>query len=496
MDAAMNRLRRILLEWSFQRQNNLNKEIEAMKNNANANRTGIILCLLLSLLIMTPLAGCSSKPSQSVSGQVTAGGSAFLGVTVTLSGPSVFTTTTDAGGNYFFNDVQEGIYTLTPAFTGYTFTPAIRAVYIYGMDATAFNFDGGVVDRIASKTHTVYANRDGTLWAWGRNDDGQIGDGTTTSRAAPVKISGVPNVKSVAAGYDHTVVLTTDGKVYSWGNNSNGQLGDGSTTGRTTPAQVAGTNISNIKAIAAGYKYTIALGSDGTIWTWGYNNKGQLGNNMQTDSYTPQQVAALSGSLMASIAAGYDHALSARNDGTVWTWGNNDNGQLGNNTTTDSLVPVQVSDLTKTSDVMAGNLYSLALLNDGSVRAWGRNALGELGDGTTTNRSTPVQVINLASAAGIVAGYDHAVARLTNGTVWTWGNNSNGQLGDNSTTARTSPRQVSTLSGAVAVAAGQDDTFALLKNDDAIWSWGWNFYGQLGDGAMTERWLPAPIQVQ
>jgi alpha-tubulin suppressor-like RCC1 family protein len=467
-----------------------------MKNNANGNRTGVILgFLLLSLLIMTPLAGCG-KVSQSASGQVTAGGSAFSGVTVTLSGPSVNTTTTDASGNYSFNDVDEGTYTLTPAFTGYTFTPASRAVYLYGMDAIAFNFDGSVVDRIATKTHTVYAKRDGTLWAWGKNDDGQLGDGTKTSRSTPVKIIGVSNVKSVAAGYDHTVVLTTDGKVYTCGNNSNGQLGDGSTTGRTTPAQVASTDISNIQAIDAGYKYTIALRSDGTIWTWGYNNKGQLGNNTQTDIYTPQQVAALSGSVMASIAAGYNHALSVRNDGTVWAWGNNDNGQLGNNTTTDSLVPVQVSDLTTASDITAGTLYSLALLNDGSVRAWGHNALGELGDGTTTNRSTPVQVLNLASTTSIVAGHDHAVARLTNGTVWTWGDNSNGQLGDNSKTGRTTPQQVSTLSGAVAVAAGQDETLALLKTDDAFWSWGWNFYGQLGDGTMTERWLPVPIQVQ
>jgi len=468
-----------------------------MKNYAKGNWTGAMLGLLLSLTIMTLLAGCSNNPpSQSVSGQVTAGGSAFSGVTMTISGPSIYTTTTDAGGNYLFSDVPEGTYTLTPAFTGNTFTPASRAVFIYGMDAIAFNFDSGADDRIATKTHTIYANRDGTLWAWGRNDDGQLGDGTTTSRSTPVKITGVSNVKSVAAGYDHTVVLTTDGKVYTWGNNSNGQLGDGSTAGRATPAQVISANISNIQAIDAGYKYTIALRGDGTIWTWGYNNKGQLGNNMKTDGYTPQQVVALSGLVMTSIAAGYDHALSVLNNGTVWAWGNNDNGQLGNNTTTDSLAPVQVANLPATMGVAAGNLFSLALLKDGSVRAWGHNAVGELGDGTTTNRSTPVQVINLVSTTGIVAGYDHAVARLTNGTVWTWGDNSNGQLGDNSTAARTTPQQVSTLSGVVAVAAGQDDTLALLKTDDAFWSGGWNFYGQLGDGTLTERWLPVPIQVQ
>ncbi len=465
-----------------------------MKNKGNGNRTGVILIMLLSLSIMTHLAGCG-KPSQSVSGQVTAGGSGLSGVTVTLSGPSFSATTTDAGGNYSFTDVEAGNYTLTPAFTGYVFTPAARAVYIYGMDATAFDFDGGTDDRIATTTHTVYAKRDGTLWAWGNNGDGQLGDGTTTSRSTPVKITGMTNVKSVAAGYDHTAVLTTDGKVFTWGNNSNGQLGDGSTTGRTAPVQVTGADISNIGAIAAGYKYTIALRNDGTVWTWGYNNKGQLGNNTQTDSHVPLQVAALAGSVMTAIAAGYDHVLAVRNDRAVLAWGNNSSGQIGNDTTTDSPVPVRVSNLSTVSDVAAGNLYSLALLTDGSVRAWGHNALGELGDGTTTNRSTPVQVINLAAAAGIAAGYDHAVARLKDGTVWTWGDNSNGQLGDNSTTGRTNPLQVPALSGSVAVAAGQDDTLALLKNGDAFWSWGWNFTGQLGDGTMTERWLPVPIQV-
>ncbi|MCX5822382.1 MAG: RCC1 repeat-containing protein, partial [Deltaproteobacteria bacterium] len=180
------------------------------------------------------------------------------------------------------------------------------------------------------------------------------------------------NVKAVAAGYDHTVVLTTDGKVYTWGNNSNGQLGDGSTTGRTTPAQVGGADISNIKAIDAGYKYTIALGSDGTVWTWGYNNKGQLGNNTQTDSYTPQQVGTLSGSVIASIAAGYDHALSARNDGTVWAWGNNSSGQLGDNSTTARTNPQQVSTLSGAVAVSAGQNDTLALLKaDEAFRSWG-----------------------------------------------------------------------------------------------------------------------------
>ncbi len=465
-------------------------------NHTNWNRTGRILGLLLTgVLIMISFAGCS-KVTVSVSGQVTAGGSSLSGVTMTLDGPSVYTTTTDAGGSYAFNDIEEGTYTLTPAFTGYTFTPANRFVYLSGMDATAFNFDGRVVGRMATKTHTVYAKRDGTLWAWGKNDDGQLGDGTLTSRSAPVGIIGMSNVKSVAVGYDHTVVLTTDGKVYAWGNNSNGQLGDGSTTGRTTPMQLVGTDISNIRAIDAGFKYTVALRSDGTIWTWGYNNKGQLGNGTQTDNYTPRQVAALAGSAMVSVAAGYDHALCARNDGTVWAWGNNNNGQLGNATTTDSPVPVQVSGLATTSAVAAGNLYSLALLSNGSVQAWGHNTLGELGDGTTTNRSTAVQVLNLASTVSIVAGHDHGVAQLTNGTVWTWGNNSNGQLGDNSITGRAVPQQVPSLSGAVAIAAGQNDTLALLKTNDALWAWGWNLYGQLGDGTTTERWLPVSILVQ
>lgn len=466
-----------------------------MKNHTTMNRTNVILASLLGLLILLPLAGCDNKPSQSVSGQTTAGGSAFSDVTVTLSGPAVYTAITDAGGNYSFGDVQEGIYTLIPAYPGYTFSPENRAVYIYGMDAIAFDFAAGMDNRIATKMHTLYAKRDGTLWAWGKNDDGQLGDGTTASRTTPVKIDGMSSVKSVAAGYDHTVILTADGKMYTWGSNSNGQLGDGTTTPRMTPAQVSDARMTGIKAIAAGFRYSLALRDDGTVWAWGKNDKGQLGINTQTDGYTPRQVTTLSGSVMTSIAAGYSHALAVRNDGTIWAWGNNDNSQLGNNATTDSAVPVQVSGLTTGSDVAAGNLYSLALLKDGSVRAWGYNASGQLGDGTTTNRTTPVQVMNLASTADIVAGYDHAVARLTNGTVWTWGDNSNGQLGDGTTAARTAPQQVSALSGALAVSAGQDDTLALLRTGDAFWAWGWNANGQLGDGTTTERQLPVVAQV-
>lgn len=193
-----------------------------MKKIVNRNRTGVVFGLLLALVVMTGLAACSnSSPTQSISGQVTAGGAPLSGVAMTLSGKAFRTTTTDANGNYGFSDVEEGTYLLTPSFAGSTFTPANRYVYLSGMDAIAFNFDSGVDNRIASKNHTVYAKADGTLWAWGRNDSGQLGDGTTTSRATPVKIAGLSNIRSVAAGYDHTVVLTTDGRVYSWGNVKN-----------------------------------------------------------------------------------------------------------------------------------------------------------------------------------------------------------------------------------------------------------------------------------
>ena len=199
----------------------------------------------------------------------------------------------------------------------------------------------------------------------------------------------------IAAGGHHTVSLKSDGTVWAWGYNGYGGLGDGTTTQRTTPVQVYG--MSGVTAIAARGYHTVSLKSDGTVWAWGYKGDGELGDGTYTNSSTPVQVSSLSG--VTAIAAGYYHTVSLKSDGTVWAWGSNDGGQLGDGTTTQRATPVQVSGLSGVTTIAAGYWHTISLKSDGTVWAWGSNGDGELGDGTTTDRYTPVQIsgLNLGS---------------------------------------------------------------------------------------------------
>ena len=183
----------------------------------------------------------------------------------------------------------------------------------------------GVAAIAAGGRHTVVLKNDGTVWAWGNNSDGQLGDGTAINRKTPVQVSGLGGVTTAAAGSSYTVVLKNDGTVWAWGYNNSGQLGDGTTTNRKTPVQASG--LGGVTAIAAG-GHTVALKNDGTVWAWGYNNSGQLGDGTTTNRKTPVQVGGLSG--IAAIASGNEHTVALKNDGTVWTWGDNYDGQLGN----------------------------------------------------------------------------------------------------------------------------------------------------------------------
>ncbi len=447
----------------------------------------VVLNLLLILFSALMILGCSGETKYSISGQVTAGGSALSGVTITLTGPEKRTTITDANGNYSFSDVPIGTYTLTPSLAGYTFLLPIRNVYLDGLDAIGFNFSAVIGGMLATAAHTFYLRSDSTLWGWGSNSSGQLGDGSTTDRVNRVPVATLSDMKLVDTGEDHTVAVKSDGTVWTWGNNSNGQLGNGTTTDSSVPVKVS--SLSNVIDVTAGYKFTVALKSDGTVWAWGINSSGQLGNGTTTDSSVPVQVTGLSKAATA-VSAGYDHVLSLQSDTTVWAWGSNSNGQLGNGTTTNSSVPVQGAGLSYMSAIAAGNHFSLALrYTDQTVWAWGINGSGQLGNGTTTDSVTCVNVSVLTTATAIAAGHDHAVALQRDGTVWTWGDNSNGQLGNGTTSLSTTPVQVTGLSGGVAVAAGRDDSI-IMKSDKTIWAWGNNSNGQLGDGTTTDRWTP------
>jgi alpha-tubulin suppressor-like RCC1 family protein len=339
----------------------------------------------------------------------------------------------------------------------------------------------GVTAIAAADDHTVALKVDGTVWAWGDNRHGGLGDGSTTSRSVPIPVPRLSGVVAIAARGDHTVALNADGTVWTWGSNEYGQLGDGTTMDRFTPVQVPGFSV--VTAVTAGDFQTIALKRDGTVWAWGRNDGGQLGVGGSNNCLTPVQVPTLSG--VTAIAAGGWHTLALKSDGTVWAWGYNGHGQLGDGSTTHRFLPVRVSRLSGIMGIAAGGSHSVALKDDGTVWAWGYNGHGQLGDGTKTNRFLPVQVKGLSCVVRIAAGDSHNVALKDDGTVCAWGSNNKGQLGDGTRTDRFLPVQVSGLSGVTAIAASSGYHWwtyytVALTEDGTVCAWGSNGSGQLG----------------
>ncbi|PWK61754.1 alpha-tubulin suppressor-like RCC1 family protein [Aminobacter sp. AP02] len=326
----------------------------------------------------------------------------------------------------------------------------------------------------------------GELWDWGRNDVGQLGDGSTTDRHVAVHPEGFADIVALAGGRGHSFALLGDGSVLAWGFNPLGQLGDGTTTNRLTPVQLS--SLGQVIAVAAGNSHSLALQRDGTVLTWGANHVGQLGDGSTTDRAEPALVEKF-GDVIA-ISAGFNFNLALKADGTVWSWGENNWGQLGDGTTTHSSIPVQVTNISGVAAISAGFEYGLALRADGSVLGWGSNNSGQLGDGSTTQRHAPVKV-RIPDGSGpisaISAGGFHSMALEQNARVWTWGGNGYGQLGNGDTTDRLLPVRPVNMHDVTAIAAGFGHCL-VLKRDATAWSWGMNNYGgQLGDGTIIDR---------
>lgn len=253
----------------------------------------------------------------------------------------------------------------------------------------------------AGYQHSLALKNDGTVLAWGANDSGQLGQGTVDSNSHPVpaQVPGLTNVIAIAANNNYCLALRSDGSVWSWTSNSNGQLGTVDANNvRSTAAQVPG--VSSVQSIVAGYNHVLAIKTDGTVWGWGANAFGQTGStNYDNVNSTPTQVVNL-GNVVA-VGPGFGFSLAVRSDGTVWGWGLNGLGQLGNGTMGSNPQPTatQVSGISSGVAVGAGNAHGLVLLSDGTLRAWGDNQYSQLGDGTTFNRLTPVQVTGLLVVA-------------------------------------------------------------------------------------------------
>jgi alpha-tubulin suppressor-like RCC1 family protein len=376
----------------------------------------------------------------------------------------------------------------------------------------------GVMEIVAGRSHSVYLKGDGTIWATGKNSDGQLGDGSTTNRSNPVQVtdaggSPINGVVKIAAFDSHTVYLKNDQSVWAVGKNVNGELGDGSTSNRSNPVQVTdagGLPVTNVTAIATGGNHTIFLKNHGTVLATGKNHKGQLGDGTNTDRLNPvRTLSSLGGALSEIIQVSADGStVFLKSDGTVWATGTNGSGELGDGTTINRSNPIQVIDaggspLTGVIDVSAGSFHMVYLNNDGTVWATGKNDYGQLGDGSTTNRINPVQVVDaggnpLTGVVEVSAGGSHTVFLKSDGTVWVTGGNGNGQLGDGTwEPIRSNPVQVveaggNPFTGVIEVSAGEAHT-VYLKSDGTAWAAGRNAQGTLGDGTFTDRINPVQV---
>ncbi len=387
----------------------------------------------------------------------------------------------------------------------------------------------------AGNRHSLALKNDGTVWAWGSNSNGQLGDGTSgINKNIPVQVKDVTdptgfltNIIAIFASWRHSLALKIDGTVWAWGNNYDGQLGD-STSGmnKNIPVQVKDATdptgfLTNIIGVSAGWFHSLALKADGTVWAWGNNSKGQLGDgNFGTNKNIPVQVKDTTDpstfiTNVISIFASWSHSLALKTDGTVWAWGNNYDGQLGDGTSgTNKNIPVQVQDvtdptdfLTNVIDISAGWFHSLGLKIDGTVWACGGNTSGQLGDGTCgSNKNIPVQVKDstgfLTNIIAISAGWSHSLALKTDGTVWAWSRNIEGQLGDGTSgNNKNIPVQVKDatdptgfLTNVIDISAGWSHSLA-LKTDGTVWAWGNNYNGQLGDGnSGTNKNIPVQVK--
>ncbi len=392
-----------------------------------------------------------------------------------------------------------------------TSTDRTAPVAVSGSGAMSTNTD---ISQLAAGALSVCALKNGSVYCWGINYDGELGDGqaelssnlsvavTTTGGMTNSGISQISNL-----GLTHTCAIQS-GAVFCWGQNTLGQIGDGTTTNALSPTPIstsgAITSNSGITQVAAGTLHTCAI-QNGTLYCWGYNSDGQLGNGTTTDSSAPVLVSAgaMTNSSVAQVTLGNSHTCALKS-GLVYCWGFNGSGQLGDFTTTSRTTPVLVTNTgvvsgnNTISQVNGGSAHACALKN-GSVYCWGNNGTGQLGTGNTTNSSTAVLVtagaMGNSDVSQIAVGYS-SVCALKNGSAYCWGSNGSGQLGDGTTTNRTSPVAIDGTamggnSGISQIAIANTHTCA-IKNG-ALYCWGFNNVGQVGDNTLTTRSTPTPI---
>jgi alpha-tubulin suppressor-like RCC1 family protein len=347
--------------------------------------------------------------------------------------------------------------------------------------------------------HTCALTSTGGVKCWGWNDKGQLGVGNNTDSNVPLDVSGLTSgVVAVAAGVQHTCAITSAGGVKCWGLNAYGELGTGTNIGSRVPVDVSGL-ATGVVSIAAGEFHTCAVTNAGGVKCWGQNDKGQLGNDNNIDSYVPVDVTGLPiGGV--TVAAGGDHSCAVTNAGGVKCWGNNDKGQLGNDSNINSNVPVDVSGLSGVIAITTGYWHTCAVTGLGAAKCWGGNDKGQLGNGNNTNSNVPVDVSGLATGvAAVAAGFEHACALSTAGAAKCWGLNNYGQLGNGSNADSNVPVAVGGFIYIVPIVplqqniAGGGSQSCALTNAGAAKCWGGNIAGQLGNGSNTGSNVPVNV---
>ncbi len=322
---------------------------------------------------------------------------------------------------------------------------------------------------------------DGSLWAWGSNQQGQLGDGTTINKNTPVNVSNSSTWVAISGGTYFTVGIKSNGTLWAWGNSFGGLI----------PTQVG--NDSDWLKVAAGGFHALGIKNDGTLWAFGQNLRGQLGIGTIVNNYTPTQVG--NGNDWQSISCGGYHSAAIKTDGTLWTWGYNLSGQIGDGGISNSrTTPYQVGTGTNWLSVSCGggSASVIAMKTDYSIWGWGSNAFGGLGIGSTTDKDVPTRIGNLNDWQSIQTGFYHTFAIKNNGTLWACGYNTNGQLGDGSNTNRTTLVQIGLDTNWQGAFAGGNHSIG-KKTDGTLLAWGYNNNGAIGDGTFISKNIPTAI---
>ena len=331
----------------------------------------------------------------------------------------------------------------------------------------------------AGGEHVLALHNDGTLWALGRNSEGQLGDGTLIDRHEPTHV--MDAIAYASAGVRFSMAICKNGGLWAWGYNSHGQLGDGTTVMRNIPVMI----MENVQSVSSGWWHTLALDNNGVLWAWGYNSRGQVGDGTLSPRYQPIRIM----DSVKYISAGQDYSLAITIDGSLWAWGDNEAGQLGDGTKEARIEPVLI--LNDVARVSGGAHHTLAIRADGGLYTWGRNSEGQLGNNSIAEQLLPVRIMD--SASYISTGGLHSMA-ISGGELWVWGSNALGQIGTAST-AMYIREPVRVLDSVQNISASKGNGFSLaVDRRGNLWGWGANDFGQLGHGAEGEIYEDIPIQ--